>query len=499
MINSFFKPAIRIFILWFILGCTAEDDNLTSGGGIKIFSENPAFWEYDGKPIFLIGGTQDDNLFQIDNLKSHLELLHSLGGNYIRCTMSSRDEGNVKPYLKNEEGLFDLTQQNPAYWDRLDSLFSYCSQLDIIAQVEIWATYDFYWGEEGWAKNVFNPLLNCNYSSESSGLPEVRDLPAQSGSSEFFRTVPQLDNTKQVLKYQQIYVDKLLSISMKYDNLLYSIDNETTAHYEWGKYWAVYLHKKAKDLGKDIYVTEMWDCWDPSGGEIEEAIVQSPSLGGWFADYQDPHIHETANFLLTFNDTLSYQFVDVANNNAQKGETHYKTALWVWKTVQNSGKIRPINNVKVYGGDRDNPGNLWAGNRQDGKERLWRNVFAGHAAVRFHRPPSGIGLNEEAQSQVKSLRMLTKEVDMFNLKPNNSLLSQREANEAFCLQNSDTGEIAIYFPGNGEVMLEGLEGTYNLLRINIPTSTLEHLPEVKLPAVISNTIGADCVFVLKKE
>ena len=68
------------------------------------------------------------------------------------------------------------------------------------------------------------------------------------------------------MEFQKMFVDKLLSLSLKYNNILYSIDNETTAHYAWGKYWASYIQKKAREQGEEIYVTEMWDSWDPSGG-----------------------------------------------------------------------------------------------------------------------------------------------------------------------------------------------------------------------------------------
>jgi len=32
---------------------------------IEVYKQNPAYWQYKGKPVLLIGGTKDDNLFQI--------------------------------------------------------------------------------------------------------------------------------------------------------------------------------------------------------------------------------------------------------------------------------------------------------------------------------------------------------------------------------------------------------------------------------------------------
>jgi len=57
---------------------------------IDICGANPAYWQYGGRPVLLIGGSKDDSLFQIPDLKEQLDLLKGVGGNYIRNTMSSR-------------------------------------------------------------------------------------------------------------------------------------------------------------------------------------------------------------------------------------------------------------------------------------------------------------------------------------------------------------------------------------------------------------------------
>ena len=156
---------------------------------IQPYAENPQYWQYKGKPVLLLGASDDDNLFQMDKLKEHLDLLESVGGNYIRCTMSSRDEGNLKPFVK-KDGLFDLSEPNPEYWNSFEKLLSLALERNIIVQVEIWATYDFYNGSHSWAENPFNPRLNSSYNSRKSKLPESIDYPAQQKNNPFFRTVP---------------------------------------------------------------------------------------------------------------------------------------------------------------------------------------------------------------------------------------------------------------------------------------------------------------------
>ena len=63
--------------------------------GIQVSQEFPQYWEYIGEPLMLLGGSDEDNLFQLSGLQEQLDLLVSVGGNYVRNTMSSRDSGNV--------------------------------------------------------------------------------------------------------------------------------------------------------------------------------------------------------------------------------------------------------------------------------------------------------------------------------------------------------------------------------------------------------------------
>jgi hypothetical protein len=92
-------------------------------------------------------------------------------------------------------------------------------------------------------------------------------------------------------------------------------------------------------------------------------------------------------FQVTLNDPENYSFIEISNHNAQVGQVHFETAYYIWKKVQESGIPRPVNNTKIYGAGEGG----WNGTTKDGQERFWRNVFAGAASVRFHRPEAGTG------------------------------------------------------------------------------------------------------------
>ena len=128
---------------------------------MEIWSENPFYWSRNGQPVLLLGGSDEDNLFNDPRLWENLDTLQRCGGNYVRCTMSSRDEGNVWPYAKMREQ-YDLNQFNPEYWSRFKRFLKLAHERDIFVQIEFWATFDFYRGE--WLRNPFNPVLNINYT-----------------------------------------------------------------------------------------------------------------------------------------------------------------------------------------------------------------------------------------------------------------------------------------------------------------------------------------------
>lgn len=154
--------------------------SITEGKRIDIYPENPAYWIYDEKPVLLIGGSDDDNLFQHPQLKQQLDILRAVGGNYIRNTMSSRNDRGweVQAFKQLPDGKFDLNQWNPEYWNRFENMLKWTQERDIIVQIEVWATFDYY--REYWAANPYNPKNNVNYTSKETGLPtEVDSHPTQ--------------------------------------------------------------------------------------------------------------------------------------------------------------------------------------------------------------------------------------------------------------------------------------------------------------------------------
>ena len=434
--------------------------------GIDISERYPQYWEYNGEPVMLLGGSVEDNLFQIPHLEEQLDLLASVGGNYVRNTMSSRDSGNVWAFhLDSETGLYDLSKWNPEYWDRFQTLLELSSEREIVVQVEIWATFDFY--RDNWTVNPFNPENNTNYTTERTKLPAVVRTHPIYCDNPFFWSVPAHHNNMPVLDYQQRFVDKLLSYSLAYDHVLYCIDNETSVTSEWGKFWSEYIRKKAGEKDKTIHVTEMWDPWDLD------------------------HISHRESF----DHPETYSFVEISQNNHQRGQDHWDNGLRQIEKLRLAGNLRPVNNVKTYGNFLGRHG----GGTHNGIQSFIRSTLFGSAAVRFHRPTSGLGLGDTAQAVIQSMRMATDQIDFFNAAPHNELLADRAENEAYC-RAVPGREYLVYFPDEGAVKLDlnGSERGLEVQRLEILTNQVQiENPEVSEGSLYLESPGRHYIFIIK--
>ncbi|MFH1568971.1 MAG: hypothetical protein ABIL09_13325 [Gemmatimonadota bacterium] len=392
---------------------------------IEPYPPNPRYWQHRGEPVVLLGGSVKDNLFQIPDLAAHLDLLASVGGNYVRNTMSDRqDRGfEVRAFGQRPDERYDLNTWNEEYWRRFADLMRWTSARDIVVQVEVWDRFDHSRGN--WETDPYNPANNVNYTHEESGLaPEYPNHPLRN-EQPFFYTVPALRNNEVVLPYQQAFVDRMLSISLEFGHVLYCMDNETSGAPEWGAYWSGHIRERARARGVAVETTEMWDKWDVTAPE------HRPTL-----DHPE-----------------TYSFVDLSQNSWQTGQANWDHAQWVRQYLGRAP--RPINSTKIYGADTHAEAQRRGVTAAHAQQTFWRNLIGGFAASRFHRPPSGLGLSEAAQAHIRSARMLTRELDFLRAEPDASSarLRNREPDEAYltCVPGE---QCAVCFMDGGQVELD---------------------------------------------
>ncbi len=414
-----------------LLGACAAGPPADASTRIQPYADNPRYWQMDGGPVMLLGGSKEDNLFQIEDLEGHLDELVAAGGNYVRNTMSSRDSGNVWPFARTTEGLYDLERASEAYYDRFAHLLELAEERGVIVQIELWDRFDY--ARAPWLSNPFRPANNVNYTVAESGLENAYAAHPNENENPFFRSIPAEDDNRLILRYQQAHIDRLLERSLAYPNVLYTMDNETSATPEWGAYWARYVQDAAERAGVPVYATEMWDAWDLRD-EQHRRTLDHPEL---------------------------YAFADVSQNNHNSDQEHWDNLQWVRRYT--SSAPRPLNNVKIYGADGGR-----FGTSRDGVERFWRSIIGGAASARFHRPESGIGLSAPAKAHLTSARMLVEAFDLFRAVPDarSERLMGRTPDEAYLSFVEGEG-YAVYFPDGGAVELRVEPGSYGVRWLDV--------------------------------
>ena len=388
----------------------------------------------------LLGGSQTDHIFLHEGLEAHLDEIRSVGGNYVRNTMSQREGKELKPHRLLPNGTFDLGQWNEEYWTRFGNMLRWTAEREIFVQIEVWDRFDY--SREHWEISPWNPGNNVNYTYEQTGLAATYPKHPGQDLQPFFHSIPGMPRydgrLDLVRRHQEAFVARMLSYSLNYGHVLYCMNNETSTPAEWGRYWIRFIKSKAVEEGVTVCTTDMFD--DAFRGE------------------------DATHTPLVFADAENYMFADISQVNSRNyDETHWERLQWLLRRV--NSRPRPSNHTKIYGSGYYSFG---TGGPEDGVERFWRNIIGGSASARFHRPDSGNGLNDLARASIKAARMVEELIQFWDVTPQMALLSDRDSNEAYLA--ADPGELyALYFTNGGSVGLDlsAAPGTFDVTWISV--------------------------------
>jgi len=430
---------IRLSLFWLFAGASAADDK--NANRIQPYAKNPRYWQYNGQPVLLLGGSKTYHILLLNDLKTHLEEIHDVGANYARCTMSQREGRKLKPHKLLANGKFDLDQWNDDYWQRFQNMLKWTAERDIIVQIEVWDRFDY--STHNWETSPWNPGNNVNYTYNQTGFAAEYPQHSARDLQPFFHSIKGMPRYNQKLDrvrfYQEAFVGKMLSYSLDYGNVLYCMDNETSTPAEWGQYWIEFIQAKAAEKGLTVCTTDMFD----DAFQAEKA-KHTPII---------------------FKDAGHYMFADISQVNSRNyDEAHWARLQWLLTQV-NKKHPRPSNHTKIYGSGYKTFG---TGGPEDGVERFWRNILGGSAAARFHRPDSGNGLNDFAKGSIKAARLLEGQIKFWKIEPHMELLSNRATNVAYLAARP--GEYyALYFTDGGSVGLDlsAAPGSFNVTWISV--------------------------------
>ena len=294
-----------------------------SGNRIQPWSENPRYWQYQGQPVLLLGGSKDDNLFQIPDLKEHLDEMAAAGANYIRNTMSDRqDKGfEVYPFRQLPDGKYDLDQWNDEYWKRFENMLRWTAERDIIVQIEVWDRFDYSTATTGSRIPTTRRTTSTTPTSSRASPSTIRTIRAAT-SSRSSSPRPSSGTTRSCCRTSSGSWTRCSRHSLKYDHVLYCMDNETSAEEAWGAYWAEY-HPPAGGRGRQAGLR------DRDVGRLGSEVRRAPA---------DASIIPSGTISSTSRRTTRRRARSTGTTSSGSASTSPR-------------QPRPLNTVKTYGAD----------------------------------------------------------------------------------------------------------------------------------------------------
>ena len=438
------------------------------------------YWKYGGQRVLLLGGwnhghnpfidhdTDNDKdnkgVSTVEQIKTAMDDLAAVGGNYLRCVLNPGMAAGIQgfDFCARSENQYNLDVMTGPFWQRLEMFIAEAKSRDIIVQIELWDRFDLI--DEGWTSwpvSPWNPKNNINYSVQSSGLEtkyaSYKDHPFLQGTPGHPAYEKASDARKKrydrVRHFQEKFVDKFLSITLKYNNVLYCMNNETHEHPAWGNYWMDYIEKQANAQGRNVSTTDMFD-------DIFDA-------------------EKSRGVAILLKQRQDYDYADISQANSRHAdEDHWNSVNWLVETLSKIDRPYLLHMTKIYGNDLALDGKPWSrfkpGDSDNAIEEWWRNLIAGVAGARFHRPTAGIGLSDESKNCISATRKVETRIKFWDVKPKLELLTQRHSDEAYLAADPGNAYI-LYFTKNGEGSV-GLKldiypnETYDLRWINIDTS-----------------------------
>lgn len=460
--HVFYGNVSRLFYIFFMLTLS-----LSVHAQISIEGR---YWQYGGQPIMLLGGwnhghnpfidhnTQDENGRQGVSTEAQIidamDELVDAGGNLLRCVLNPGMAAGIQHhnFTATVDTLYDLNDMTGPFWARLEMFISEAEKRNIIVQIEIWDRFDLInlaWNS--WPVSPFNPKNNINYTTGESGLQDIYPFYI---NHPFLQGVPghpvydsaSQDKKKQynlVRSFQNKFIDKMLSITLKYDNILYCMNNETHEDPSWGIYWINYIRDIAKTECKNVLVTDMLDkIWEGATAPDWKYVSNNMSV---------------------------YDYIDISQvNSRHRDQGHWDIIIGIANDAKKKNIL--LHMSKLYGNDRALDGKPWSnwkpGDTNNGVEEWWQNILAGVAGVRFHRPTSGLGLSTLAKNNMKSARLIESKIKFWNVDPSQHLLQDRESDEAYLA--ADPGKAYIlYYPASGEGMVKLDLSEYEDIEFNV--------------------------------
>jgi hypothetical protein len=200
---------------------------------LKHYRHNPRYFEYRGKPIMLVGSgehygavlnTMFDYRAYIDTLaKDGLNQTRAFSGTYWELpgefniednTMGPAEDDVLCPWVKNDAGLYDLSQFNDAYFARLRDYASLAQEKGVMIE---YVLFCFWYNEALWRNSPMHPARN------------VQGVGPQNKEDVYTLDTP-------LLPHMEAFVRKAVTELNAFDNVYFEVTNEPYSRHDHTDY-----------------------------------------------------------------------------------------------------------------------------------------------------------------------------------------------------------------------------------------------------------------------
>lgn len=438
-----------LFVCWLIAGKLFSQP-------ISLHPENPHYFLYQDKPTLLITSAEHyGSVLNLDfDYETYLATMQQEGMNYTRIftgsyveipgsfgitnnTLAPAPGRFLAPWKRTDEtGLyegekkFDLTQWEPAYFDRLKDFISEANERDIIVEVTFFcATYQ----DSYWTRHPFNPGNNVN------NLPDVGRQQSHT-----------LANGS-LTDFQKKLVEKIVIELNDFDNIFFEIQNEP---------WSDDPQNAMRTLKTiDLDAVPSWLKWSQTASEASLEWQQAMADQVVATENELPKKHLLAQNYCNFRHSITEvdSTVDILN-------FHY---AWPEAAWMNYGWDRPINfDESGFAGSSDTTY----------LRQAWQFILAGGSVFNnldysfYVDKEDGTGKNDAPgggstrfRQQLTYLHQFVESFPYIQMQPDFSVVAQAPGMDVQCLAQAGQ-QYAIF--------LSGIPADW--IKLNLPAGTFKY-------------------------
>lgn len=294
-LSSWKKPQLNLlaaaWILLSIFSCNAtgadrdgaaKTDAATEYPPLSLDSENPRYFRFRDKPAILVtsgehygallNGAFDFETYFATLAADGFNLTRVFSGAYCEQIGAFKIERNtlapaagelVAPWMRSDTpgyanggNKFDLSQWNPAYFERLEALMNSASRHGVVVEFVFFCPF---YRDDMWQLSPLHPANHIN------------PLPLPKNRNDLWS----LDRSGAYLALQEALVKKIVTTLNAFDNLYYEVCNEPyqgNLPMDWHDHIAELIIATGKDLPRQHLVS--WNV--ANHGDGEKTIVRDP-------------------------------------------------------------------------------------------------------------------------------------------------------------------------------------------------------------------------------